>query len=205
MTTQERGAASDDAVREATGRGWSEWEEALDARGAAGLSHKEIVALLGEMGVESGWWRQQVTVGYEKRKGKRVVGQTAGTGFQVGVRRTVAAGADEAWRLLTSPEGVRAWLGEVRGLRLEKGETYQAAGGATGEVRVISPGSHLRITRRPEGWPRASTIQVRVMPAAGGKTVLSFHEEHLPGAAERQERRAHFEAALDELRRRLEG
>jgi len=67
---------------------------------------------------------------------------------------------------------------------------------------VVQPGSHLRITRQPPGWSRPSTIQVRVMPA-GAKTTLSFHEEHLPGAAERQERRAHFAAALDELQRRL--
>lgn len=194
---------SDDAVRAATGRDWREWEKALDARGAADLPHKRIVALLGEMGVESGWWRQQVTVGYEKLKGKRVLGQTAGTGFQVGVRRTVAAAPEDAWRLLTSAEGVRAWLGDVRGLRMEKGETYEAAGGAAGEVRVVKPDSHLRITWRPAEWARASTIQVRVMPAAGGKTVISFHEEHLPGAAEREARRAHFDAALDALQRKL--
>jgi uncharacterized protein YndB with AHSA1/START domain len=193
---------SEEAVRGATGRGWSEWEEALDALGAADLSHKEIVELVGEQGVESSWWRQQVTVTYEQRKGKRVPGETAGTGFQVGVRRTIAVGHDEAWRLLTSPEGVRAWLG-VAGLRLEKGQVYTAADGATGEVRVIKPGSHLRITWQPQGWARPSTIQLRADPA-GERTVISFHQEHLPGAGERAERRRFYEGVLNELRRMLE-
>ncbi len=199
-----RGSVSDEKVHEATGRGWAEWEAALDALGAADLSHKEIVALVGEKcGVESSWWRQQVTVTYEQRKGKRVLGETAGTGFQVGVRRTIGVGHEEAWRVLTSPEGVRAWLGDVSGLRLEKGQAYTAADGATGEVRVIKPGSHLRITWQPAGWARASTIQLRAEPA-GEKTVISFHQEHLPGAEERAERRRFYEGVLDELRQMLE-
>ncbi|HEX2080583.1 MAG TPA: SRPBCC domain-containing protein [Longimicrobium sp.] len=195
---------SDEAVRTATGRTWDEWEKVLDARGAAGLSHKQIVALLEEMGeIRSAWWVQSVTVGYEKRKGMRVLGETADTGFQVGVRRTVPLAPEDAWRLLTSAEGVRTWLGGEPGLRWEKGERYTLQDGAAGEVRVFKPGSHLRMTWQPRGWPRASTIQVRVMPASGGRSVLSFHQEHLPGPAEREERRAFFEAAADALQRHI--
>jgi uncharacterized protein YndB with AHSA1/START domain len=193
---------SDDAVRAATGRSWDEWEKVLDARGAAGLSHKQIVALLDEMGeIESGWWVQTVTVGYEKRKGMRVTGETADTGFQVGVQRTVPLAPEDAWRLLTSPEGVRAWLGGEAAPRWEKGARYTLGDGSAGEVRVLKPGSHLRITWQPGGWPRASTIQVRVIPASGGRSVLSFHQEHLPGPDEREERRAFFEAAAEALQR----
>lgn len=193
---------SDDAVQAATGRTWDEWEKVLDARGAAGLSHKQIVALLDEMGeIGSGWWMQTVTVGYEKRKGQRVTGETADTGFQVGVQRTVPLPPEDAWRLLTSAKGVRTWLGGEPGPRWEKGERYTLQDGSVGEVRVFKPGSHLRMTWQPGGWPRASTIQVRVIPASGGRSVLSFHQEHLPGAAEREERRAFFEAAAEALQR----
>jgi len=66
---------SDEAVRRATGRTWDEWIRWLDERGAAGMSHKQIVALLREQGgVESGGWRQTVTAGYEVAKGRRVEG-----------------------------------------------------------------------------------------------------------------------------------
>jgi uncharacterized protein YndB with AHSA1/START domain len=191
---------SDEAVRAATGRAWDEWVALLDERGATELSHKQIVAMLAAGLIESSWWRQSVANGYEKRTGKRVLGETADTGFQVGVRRTLPLAMDDAWRLLTSPEGVRAWLGDVRGFALEKGATYTTADGASGEVRVSS-GRHLRVTWQPPGWARASTIQVRVLPA-GARTTLSFHEEHLPGAAAREERRRHFEAALDALQER---
>jgi uncharacterized protein YndB with AHSA1/START domain len=189
-----------EAVLEATGRTWEAWEALLDSRGAADLPHGRIVALLRDGLIESGWWAQAVAVGYEKRKGRRALGQTADGLFQVGVRRTLPMAHDAAWRLVTSAEGVRAWLGDAPGLAVEKGAKYTASDGAAGEVRVASPGSHLRVTWQPPGWARASTIQVRVIPA-GERTTLSFHQERLPGAAEREERRRHFEAALDALQR----
>ena len=196
---------SDEAVREATGRTWDEWEALLDSRGAAELSHREIVGILTkEKLVDSGWWAQSVTVAYEKRKGKRVLGQTSEGAFQIGVQRTHAMRHDEAWRLVTSPEGVSAWLGDVRGLALEKGAAYTTADGAEGEMRVVRPGSQLRLTWKPAGWAKPSTIQVRVDPA-GERAVVGFHQERLPGAGEREERRRHFEAAHDVLRRLAEG
>jgi uncharacterized protein YndB with AHSA1/START domain len=190
----------DEAVREATGRTLNEWEKLLDSRGAADFTHKQIVALLAGEGVESGWWQQSVTVAYEKRKGKRALGQTSDGAFQVGVRRTLPIAHDDAWRLLTSPEGLRAWLGDAPGLAMEKGARYATPDGAEGEVRVAQPGSHVRLTWRPPGWAKPSTIQVRVLPA-GERSTLSFHEERLPSAAEREARRRHFEAALDALQR----
>jgi uncharacterized protein YndB with AHSA1/START domain len=130
----------------------------------------------------------------------RVTGQTRDTGFQVGVRRTLPLSPEEAWRLVTSPAAVREWLGVGAGVEWERGRTYALADGAAGEVRVVKPGSHVRLTWRPAGWERASLIQVRVLPAAGGATV-SFHQEHLPDAAARERRREHFAAALDALER----
>jgi uncharacterized protein YndB with AHSA1/START domain len=125
---------------------------------------------------------------------------TKDVGFQIGVRRTLPIGHEDAWRLLTSDQGLKIWLGPISGLDFAKGARYQLADGSAGEVRVYSPNSHLRITWRPRGWPRASTIQVRAIPK-GDKTVIAFHQEHLPGAKEREERRAHFRSALDELER----
>lgn len=204
-TDAERGReVSDERVRQATGRSWDEWEALLDERGAAELSHGHIAALLADGLIGSGWWVQAVTVGYERRKGKRAVGQTADAGFQIGVRRTLPLAHDEAWRLVTSPDGVRAWLGDVPALALEKGARFAAPDGASGEVRVVHPGSHLRLSWQPPGWPRPSVIQVRAIPA-GERTTLSFHQEHLPGAAEREARRLHFQSALDTLQRLASG
>jgi uncharacterized protein YndB with AHSA1/START domain len=199
----DRPGQSDDAVRKATGRGWEEWETLLDALGAARLSHSEIVSLLHEKAlVRSGWWRQSVTVGYEKLKGRRKTGETKDTGVQVGVQRTLPVIAETAWELLTSAEGRRVWLGSGADFRFAAGEIFRLKDGAEGEVRVVRQGRqgwHARLTYQPGEWPRPSVIQVRVEPR-GDRAVIGFHEEHLPSLEERERRKAHFAAAADALR-----
>ena len=133
-------------------------------------------------------------VGY----GQKPVGLTKDTGWQIGARRTYAIGLDQAWRLITSEEGVRIWLGEGSTQDWTKGSTYELADGTTGELRVFKPNSHLRITFFPTGWPRSSTIQVRAIPS-GEKTQISFHQEHLPGPEEREARKRYFREAHDRL------
>jgi uncharacterized protein YndB with AHSA1/START domain len=136
-----------------------------------------------------------------ERSGGREVGKTRDTGYVVGMRRTLPVGLTEAWRLVTSPGGVQAWLGDGARVEWVPGREYALADGSAGVVRVVEPESHLRLTWQPGGWPRPSTIQLRVIAAAGGRATIALHQEHLPDAAARAERRAHFAAALDALER----
>lgn len=131
-------------------------------------------------------------------KGTRPVGQTKDAGWQIGARRTFPIPLEAAWQLVTSPEGLHAWLGDLPSLDFTPGAPYALPGGASGEMRVFKPNSHLRLTHHPPGWSRPSTIQVRLIPS-GEKTVIAFHQEHLPGPEAREQRRLHFLAALDEL------
>jgi uncharacterized protein YndB with AHSA1/START domain len=187
---------SDDAVRKATGRTWNEWKIWLDDRGAADLSHKEIVALLADgPAVASAWWQQSVTNGYEKLIGRRALGETQDAAFQIGLQKTLDAPAEEVWRMVTSQRGIAIWLGEGAPRALSKGKTFALEDGATGEVRTVEPGSHLRVTWHPGDWPRASTIQLRVTSKGPAKCVLGFHQEHLPDAASRETRRSWFRDA----------
>jgi uncharacterized protein YndB with AHSA1/START domain len=189
---------SSESVREATGRGWEEWLETLDAAGAAEWDHKGIVAYLGREHAEAttSWWRQSITVAYEQARGKRVAGETADTGFQVGVQRTVAASADEAWELLASrPE---LWLGEGASLELAEGERYVVPG-ASGEVRVVKPGDRLRMTWQPGGWQAPATLQLTLSESGPGKTAINVHLEKLPDADAREAMRTHWREALERV------
>jgi hypothetical protein len=57
-----------------------------------------------------------------------VVGETADTGFQVGVQKSVDATVTEAWEPITSrPE---LWLGEGASVDIAEGTRYDAAGSA---------------------------------------------------------------------------
>jgi uncharacterized protein YndB with AHSA1/START domain len=116
------------------------------------------------------------------------------------VRKTFPISLEQAWKLITSPEGVKLWLGEVEGFRLVKGLSYQTADGARGEVRVVNPRENIRLTWQPPEWVQASIIQVRVIPGGREKTVISFHQEKIPDEAEREKMRQRWEKALGELR-----
>ncbi len=114
-----------------------------------------------------------------------MVGQTKSAGFQVGKRKTFELSLQQAWDFIISDEGIRLWLGDIQGTRVEEGNTYRTRDGAEGEFRIVNPYSHIRLTWRPEGWHKASTIQVRVIPTNKSKTVISFHQENLLGEKER--------------------
>jgi len=133
---------------------------------------------------------------------QKLVGETKDVGFEIGVRKMFDVSPAEAWRVITSEEGVRVWLGDVPGLRWEVGSEYQTANGATGKIRVLEPGSHFRMTWQPPEWEKASLIQVRVIPS-GAKTVISFHQEHLLGPREREQMGDRWQAALDALEQLL--
>ena len=132
---------------------------------------------------------------------EHVVGKTKDAGFQVGVRRTFPISLEQAWKYLTSREGIAIWLDAADNFHLIKGATYQAQGGVSGEVRVVNRHENIRVTWQPKQWSQPSTIQVRVIPSGRDKTVVSFHQEKLPDAAAREQMQLHWTSVLDELQK----
>ncbi|HLL05688.1 MAG TPA: SRPBCC domain-containing protein [Myxococcaceae bacterium] len=191
---------SDSAVKEATGRDWKAWMRALDAAGAAELNHKQLVALVARE-AESTWWQQSIAVAYEQAHGKRVVGETATTGFQVGVVRTLPISAPELWDLVTKQ--AERWLGPGAKLKLEPGKGYEVpkrrgAPGVRGELRVVKPGQRLRMTWQPDGWKKPATLQLTLVPKARG-AALHVHMDKLPDAKSREAMREHWSKVLAKL------
>lgn len=188
------------AVREATGKSWEEWLALLDAAGARDADHKAIVAYLRrEHPHLSGWWQQSVTVAYEQARGKRVLGETAETGFQMGVRKTLPMSRDDAWRLLV--EHPERWLGEGA-VSFEKGARYELTGGyggtVRGQIRVVKPGERLRASWHPEPFEAPATLQVTLTEAKSGTTV-GVHVEKLADAQARDGVLEHFREILQRL------
>lgn len=130
---------------------------------------------------------------HNKRDG---VGRTKKTGCQIGVRRKDIP-LEEAWKRITAQDGLKRWLGVEQKLDMAQGEQYVAQNGVKGEVRVSKRHSHIRVTWWPPGGPRASTNQVRVIPKCE-KSVIAFHQEHLPGPEEREQGRVFFTKVLEE-------
>ena len=192
---------SSEAVLAATGRGWDEWVEFLDGLGAAEMSHKEIVALAaGPGGLANGWWQQSVAVGYEQARGLRVVGQTSGADFQIGVQKTLPVPWGVVWGLLTEGEGRDCWLGRTGPLEFLKGETYETAEGYRGEIRSCAPGERVRLTWDHPALAQTSTLQIYLAPS-GERTSVRFHQERLSSLEERELMREHWRGVLADLAR----
>ena len=132
----------------------------------------------------------------------KIIGQTKTVGFQVGVRRMFPISQEEAWKLVTSQDGLNVWLGESMFIILDPGQNYITKLGS-GEIRVVKPLQQLRLTWQKVGWEKASTVQVRIIPGASNKTTISFHQEKLSDQNVREEMKKYWEKVLTELKERI--
>jgi hypothetical protein len=73
---------SDDTMKRQTGHTWTEWVRLLDGEAASTLTHRDVAQLVHDKYGISGWWSQTVTVGYERLKGLREVGQRRGGAYE---------------------------------------------------------------------------------------------------------------------------
>ncbi len=104
---------SDEAVRSKTGRTWQQWVRQLDAIGAARMPHREIAKRLHDSSEISGWWAQMVTVGYERIRGLREIGQRCDGQFQASKSKTFAVPISRLYRSFSVKRTRGRWLGDV--------------------------------------------------------------------------------------------
>jgi uncharacterized protein YndB with AHSA1/START domain len=102
---------SDSTVAAKTGKSWKEWFATLDDAGANTLSHQAIVAILGQRHGLTPWWRQMVTVEYERARGMRAKHDRP-NGFEIGVSRTIDAPVALVYRVLSDSTIRSSWLGD---------------------------------------------------------------------------------------------
>lgn len=107
---------SDPEIQRRTGRGWEEWFDLLDDRGAAQLPHREISRLVAAE-LQIGplvWEAQAVTLSYERARGLRVVGQRADGGFAITASRTMAAEAGHLFDAFVDGARRASWLPDAQ-------------------------------------------------------------------------------------------
>ena len=79
---------SDKTIKEKTGCTWDRWVPLLDYLGADTMSHREIAALVNTKFKIDGWWSQAVTIGYERIKRRRAIGQRLDGKYEAAKSRT---------------------------------------------------------------------------------------------------------------------
>lgn len=104
---------SEQAVQAKTGRGWAQWVKALDEQRAWQWSHRDIAKHLAEQyDTVSPWWAQGITVGYERIRGLRDVGQRRGGSYDANKTRTFAVDVATLYRMFADARRRRKWLPE---------------------------------------------------------------------------------------------
>ena len=150
---------AEETLREATGRGWDEWCEVLDAWPGHGGGHTAIATHLREEHGVEGWWAQTITVGYERITGLRLPHQQPDGTFTAGKSRTVTVDVKLIREMLLDDEA-RADL--FPGLETE--------------LRSKPTSKVLRIGIGP------GTAQIALDPQADDRVKITIAHDRLPTA-----------------------
>jgi len=143
---------SDAVISEKTGRGWEEWVRVLDGHAADRMEHSKIARLVSGTYNVRPWWTQAVTVGYERIKGLRALGQRRNGSFEASKSRTFnvpVATLFEAW---ANPALRRRWLDE-----------------AGVKVRTATAPKSMRL-----GWPNGTIVAVWFTAKGASKSAVAL-------------------------------
>jgi uncharacterized protein YndB with AHSA1/START domain len=172
---------SDAAVVNATRRNWKEWFAMLDAAGGRKMSHREIVGVLTTAHAVGPWWRQMVTVEYERARGLRARHETA-KGFNATSSKTMLAPVSRVYKAWATAAGRRTWLGV-----------------AELTVRTATTNKSMRIT-----WSDGTSVAVAFTPKPGDKTQVALDHTKLPSAASVARMKSFWKKHLAELQQVVE-
>ncbi|MDJ0771404.1 MAG: hypothetical protein QNJ12_21640 [Ilumatobacter sp.] len=147
---------NDERVRAATGRGWDERCDLIDAWPGHTGGHAAVATHVHDRYDVTYWWAQAITGGWERITGRRLPNQMADGTFTAGKSKTVPVAADELRALLFDADA-RSDLFPGHDTELRSKPTSKA-------VRIaIGPGSAL------------FTIE----PKADGRTKVTVSHERL--------------------------
>jgi hypothetical protein len=96
-------------LKEKTGRDWPEWVKVLDAFDAAKKPHRDVAQYVHSLGVPD-WWSQGVTVGYERIRGLRAIGQRRSGSWEASKSRTFAVPVDTLFEAFANARKRAKWL-----------------------------------------------------------------------------------------------
>ncbi len=171
-------AGRSDAVLETrTGCTWERWVKALDRVQAYTWSHREIAAHVREKYEIPGWWAQGVTVGYERIKGLRAVGQRRDGSFAATKSRTFAVPLVRLYRAFHDARTRARWLPNVRLT-----------------VRAATRGKSMRIT-----WPDRTSVAVAFTSKGPAKSEVAVQHEKLANRAAAARVKQYWTERLDDL------
>ncbi|MFL5490703.1 MAG: hypothetical protein ACJ8AV_04760 [Gemmatimonadales bacterium] len=149
---------SDALIKERTGCTWERWVKALDRAKAETWPHREIAKYVMEKYKIPGWWAQTVTVGYERIKGLRTVGQRRDGAFEANKSKTFPVPLDRLYQAFADSRTRARWL---PGVELN--------------IRTATRNKSMRIT-----WPDGTSLDVGFMNKGANKSQVALQHGKLP-------------------------
>jgi uncharacterized protein YndB with AHSA1/START domain len=164
-------------VEEKTGCAWEGWVPMLDGLDAADMKHREIAALVHRRFKLNEWWSQTITVGYERIKGRRAIGQRIDGRYEAGKSRTFPVPVTtlfDAWRMLRRR---KQWLGD-----------------APVSVRTVVAPKSIRLD-----WGNGTVVTASFTAKGPGKSSVAVSHSRLDDRAEADRLRQYWAERLDAL------
>jgi len=169
---------SDAKLKENTGCTWERWVKALDHVKAHTWPHREIATYVREKYKVKSWWVQIVTVGYERIKGLRAIGQRRDGSFEASKSKTFAVPLGTLYRAFHDTRIRSRWLP-----------------GVDLTVRTATREKSMRIT-----WPDRTSVEVGFASQGSGKSRVALSHVKLPDKAAAARAKEYWGDRLDALK-----
>lgn len=168
---------SDASVRAKTGRTWKQWTRVLDAVDAVDMPHRYIARYLQDEHELPAWWAQTVTVGYERIRGLRDVGQRRGGAYEVNKSKTISAPVAAVYKAIADGRRRSRWLPAVKPT-----------------VRGTTPEKTIRMT-----WPDDTSVVFQLVSKGAQKTQVTVQHMKLTGKRDAERLKVFWKERLDAL------
>jgi hypothetical protein len=152
---------SDAVLKEKTGCTWERWVKTLDRAQAHTWPHPKIAKYVQEKYKIPGWWAQTVTVGYERIKGLRALGQRRDGSFEANKSKTFAVPLRRLYDAFHDSRMRARWLP-----------------GVDLTVRTATREKSMRIT-----WPDRTSVEVGFARRGPAKSQVALQHGKLPDRA----------------------
>ena len=167
---------SDAVIKARTGCTWERWTHALDYVGAHAWPHRKIADYVQKTFKVPDWWTQTVTVGYERIKGIRAIGQRRDGSFEASKSKTFAVPLARLYKSWSNAKLRSTWLPDEL------------------TIRSATPRKYMRIV-----WPDFTLIQLVFANKGAAKSAVSVQHTKLPDRAAVTRMKAFWEQRLQAL------
>jgi hypothetical protein len=169
---------SNQVVKAKTGCDWTRWVWALDRLGARDMAHREIARLVHDKYKIPGWWSQTVTVGYERIRGLREIGQRRSGEYEAGKTRTLPVPVRTAFRAFKDDRTRSRWLPEPVTVRTAKADKTMRLGWEDGTIVAVY------FTGKGRGKSQVAIQHLKLPGKARATEIKSLWGERLAALAE---------------------